>query len=415
MVRSGRGDSTGTGRQGARGEPLRRRRVGSDPGRHRGAPAVPATTGRAYFDTAAVGLASSRLAATYHAVVDEWVAHGFDWVRGEQAANEARSAVARLIGADPADLALIPSVSSAAGLVAAQLGLAGDGENVVIGERSTARTTCPGASSRAAGTTCVRSRSGGAGSTRGRRSTVDAAPGSWRSAGAVGDRSPLRHRRDQRCWPGRSARSSSSTAPEVGAPVGQDLRHLDVLVTADHSSCSTPAEGWATATCHGPCRAVHPDQRRLARGADPFASSSARRWTCRPPRRASTAHQLARCARRHGRARRLRRLRTRRRVRAQQRAQSRLRAPSPASGGTRWTCPRRTAARSSASRSRTWSRPGSSGARRRRSRLLGARRRLRLSVHLYNTRTTSSGSSPRSRRSPPRLLTGGDASTRERG
>ena len=32
----------------------------------------PATTGRAYFNTAAVGLASRRLAETYHAVVDEW-------------------------------------------------------------------------------------------------------------------------------------------------------------------------------------------------------------------------------------------------------------------------------------------------------------------------------------------------------
>ena len=44
-------------------------------------------------------------------------------------------AVARLIGADAADIALIPSVSSAAGLVAAQFGPAEPGQNVVIGER----------------------------------------------------------------------------------------------------------------------------------------------------------------------------------------------------------------------------------------------------------------------------------------
>jgi selenocysteine lyase/cysteine desulfurase len=43
--------------------------------------------------------------------------------------------VARLLGAEAADIALIPSVSSAAGLVAAQLGRAGPGDNVVIGER----------------------------------------------------------------------------------------------------------------------------------------------------------------------------------------------------------------------------------------------------------------------------------------
>ena len=95
----------------------------------------PATTGRAYFNTAAVGLASRRLAETYHAAVDEWVYARPRLLRGERAANQARAAAARLIGADPADLALIPSVSSAAGLVAAQLGVAGAGENVVIGER----------------------------------------------------------------------------------------------------------------------------------------------------------------------------------------------------------------------------------------------------------------------------------------
>jgi len=43
--------------------------------------------------------------------------------------------VAWLIGADAADIALIPSVSSAAGLVAAQFGPAGPGESIVIGQR----------------------------------------------------------------------------------------------------------------------------------------------------------------------------------------------------------------------------------------------------------------------------------------
>jgi len=95
----------------------------------------PATADRAYFNTAAVGLASRRLADTYHAFIDEWAAAGLDYSRGEQAAGEARSAVARLIGADAADIALIPSVSSAAGLVAAQFGPAVPGESIVIGQR----------------------------------------------------------------------------------------------------------------------------------------------------------------------------------------------------------------------------------------------------------------------------------------
>lgn len=95
----------------------------------------PATAGRAYFNTAAVGLASRRLADTYHEFIDEWTTTGLDYGRGEQAAGDARSAVARLIGAGAADIALIPAVSSAAGLVAAQFGPAGPGDNIVIGQR----------------------------------------------------------------------------------------------------------------------------------------------------------------------------------------------------------------------------------------------------------------------------------------
>jgi selenocysteine lyase/cysteine desulfurase len=82
----------------------------------------PATADRAYLNTAAVGLASRRLAQTYHEVVDDWAMHDLDFARGKQAASDARTLAARIIGADPADVALIPSVSSAAGLVPAQLG-----------------------------------------------------------------------------------------------------------------------------------------------------------------------------------------------------------------------------------------------------------------------------------------------------
>ena len=45
------------------------------------------------------------------------------------------AAVAALLGAEPSDVALIASVSAAAGLVAAQFGPGRAGQNVVIGER----------------------------------------------------------------------------------------------------------------------------------------------------------------------------------------------------------------------------------------------------------------------------------------
>ena len=95
----------------------------------------PATATSAYFNTAAVGLASQELTGAYHRYVDDWSESGLDYVRGEAAAETARTSVAALMGADRSDIALIASVSAAAGLVAAQFGPARSGQNVVIGER----------------------------------------------------------------------------------------------------------------------------------------------------------------------------------------------------------------------------------------------------------------------------------------
>ena len=94
----------------------------------------PATERLAYFNTATVGLASQALAAAYHGFVDDWTASGLDYMRAEAAGETARAVVAALIGAKASDLALIASVSAAAGLVAAQFGAGRPGQNVVIGE-----------------------------------------------------------------------------------------------------------------------------------------------------------------------------------------------------------------------------------------------------------------------------------------
>ncbi|MGZ4286885.1 MAG: aminotransferase class V-fold PLP-dependent enzyme [Solirubrobacteraceae bacterium] len=93
----------------------------------------PATDTAAYFNTAAVGLASRMLQAAYLQYIEDWVRSGLDYVRGEAAGEHARARVANLMGAEPSDVALIASVSAAAGLVAAQFGPASRGHNVVIG------------------------------------------------------------------------------------------------------------------------------------------------------------------------------------------------------------------------------------------------------------------------------------------
>lgn len=93
----------------------------------------PALERQAYLNSAAVGLGSTLLHEAYRTYGQAWVDEGLDFVRAEQAAERARGLFAGLIGAQARDIALIPSVSAAAGLVAAQFAPAQPGENVVIG------------------------------------------------------------------------------------------------------------------------------------------------------------------------------------------------------------------------------------------------------------------------------------------
>jgi len=197
----------------------------------------PATAGRAYFNTAAVGLASRRLAGTYHEFIDEWAATGLDYSRGEQAAGEARSAVARLIGADAADIALIPSVSSAAGLVAAQFGPATPGESIVIGQREYSSNHFPWRqlASKGYDVRQVPFRNGGLEPDDIAR-RVD---GGTRLVAFSGVQSATGHRSDIAAISGLARAVGAIVFVDgsqlVGAvPVASDLRHVDVLVAPDH-------------------------------------------------------------------------------------------------------------------------------------------------------------------------------------
>jgi cysteine desulfurase/selenocysteine lyase len=197
----------------------------------------PATEGRAYFNTAAVGLASRLLADAYREAISQWTAVGFDYHRGEEAAGKARSAVARLMGADASDIALIPSVSSAAGLVAAQFGPAKPGANVVIGEREYSSNHFPWRllAYMGYGVRQVPFRNGGL-EPEDVAERVDAATHLVAFAGV---QSATGHRSD--------IAAISALAREVGAivfvdgaqlvgalAVADDLAHVDVLVAPDH-------------------------------------------------------------------------------------------------------------------------------------------------------------------------------------
>jgi cysteine desulfurase/selenocysteine lyase len=206
----------------------------------------PATDAVSYFDTAALGLASRSVAAAYHKFIDEWTEHGPEYLRGEKAGDTARDGVARIIGAEARDVALIASVSAAAGLVAAQLGPAGSGHNVVIGEREYSSNHYPWRLLAAKGYEVrqVAFRNGGLEPDDVARH-VD--------AGTVliafsGVQSATGHRSD--------IRAISAIARAVGAivfvdgsqlvgalPVAEDLAGIDVLTTSDHKFLMNAGRG----------------------------------------------------------------------------------------------------------------------------------------------------------------------------
>ena len=88
-----------------------------------------------YLNTAtmAVGCAPARDA--YEGAVERWSEGRFDWMEAERAGEDARAAFSEIIGASPAEVAIVPAVSTAAGIVAANLPSAGRGENIVVGRR----------------------------------------------------------------------------------------------------------------------------------------------------------------------------------------------------------------------------------------------------------------------------------------
>ena len=199
----------------------------------------PATAHAAYFNTAVVGLASRALTAAYHAYVDEWadVRPRLRPRRGRRrSARGLRSR--RLIGADRADVALIASVSAAAGLVAAQFGAGRPGQNVVIGEREYSSNHFPWRQLAHKGYEVrqVPFRNGGLEPddiARARRRRHGARRVQRR---ADRDRPSLRHPGDQRDRPGRRRdrvrRRLADSSARFPSPTSLDA--IDVLATADH-------------------------------------------------------------------------------------------------------------------------------------------------------------------------------------
>lgn len=87
-----------------------------------------------YFDTASHAIGATVVRDAYRQSVDAWVNGTLRWEDSIPASNAARALFARIVNATPDSVALVPYVSTAAGVVATQFPPARDGENVLVPE-----------------------------------------------------------------------------------------------------------------------------------------------------------------------------------------------------------------------------------------------------------------------------------------
>jgi selenocysteine lyase/cysteine desulfurase len=84
-----------------------------------------------YLNTATMSVGCAPAREAYERAADRWAAGRFDWMEAERAGDDCRAIFAQMVGAHPEEVAIVPAVSSAAGIVAANLPDAKRGENIV--------------------------------------------------------------------------------------------------------------------------------------------------------------------------------------------------------------------------------------------------------------------------------------------
>jgi len=94
----------------------------------------PGLEGTIYLNTATMGVGCASAREAYERAADQWSRGRFDWLEGERAGEDARSFFAELIGGHADEVAIVPTVGGAAGIVAANLPPAKPGENIIVGE-----------------------------------------------------------------------------------------------------------------------------------------------------------------------------------------------------------------------------------------------------------------------------------------
>jgi selenocysteine lyase/cysteine desulfurase len=88
-----------------------------------------------YLNTATMAVGCGPARDAYQQAIERWSAGRFDWLEAERAGEDARAMFAQIVGAEAEDVAIVPAVSVAAGIVAANLPPAVRGESIVLAER----------------------------------------------------------------------------------------------------------------------------------------------------------------------------------------------------------------------------------------------------------------------------------------
>ena len=87
-----------------------------------------------YANSCSQGALSTDVRRAYEAYLEGWDAHGAEWEHWVERAEAARSAFARLVGAEPDDVAVTTSVSQAVSALVSALPLDGERRKIVISE-----------------------------------------------------------------------------------------------------------------------------------------------------------------------------------------------------------------------------------------------------------------------------------------
>lgn len=88
-----------------------------------------------YLNTASLALGNTLARTAYERAVAFWLEGAFDWAEAERAGEAARKYFAAIVGAEADEIAIIPAVSTSAGVVASQLGTAQPGQNILVADK----------------------------------------------------------------------------------------------------------------------------------------------------------------------------------------------------------------------------------------------------------------------------------------